>query len=360
MDCEILPDADGASSTTGTFPIVGIGASAGGLEALTSLLEALPVDTGLAFVVIQHLDPRHESMLPDILAKSTGMRLRQISNGMLVEPNNVYVMPANTGIALSQQAFQLTPRETSAALRMPIDGFLRSLAQSRKNGAIAVILSGTGFDGVLGVEAIKAEGGIAFAQDEKSAQFSDMPRHAVATGCVDSVLAPAEIARELARIGHHPYITRPETSVQAMPPAEVAEDFSELFKLLEQATGVDFSQYRQSTVQRRVQRRQALSSTETLEAYLKYLRENPAEIQSLHQDLLIKVTQFFRDPEAFEALKIQVLPRLLENRSAKEGLRLWVSSQDGQTVPHRAYGRHPARARGLRGVQGLLPHHVRT
>lgn len=324
MDCGKLSEADGPGSASGTFPIVGIGASAGGLEALTSLLQALPVDTGLAFVVIQHLDPKHASLLPDILARSTGMRVCQVSDGLLVEPNTVYVMPANTDLALSQQAFELTPREASAGLRLPIDGFLRSLAQSRKNGAIAVILSGSGSDGALGLEAIKAEGGIAFAQDEKSAHFPDMPRHAVATGCVDFVLAPAEIARELARVGQHPYITRPEAPVKAEPPAEVAENFSELFKLMEQATDVDFSLYRQSTIERRVQRRQALCNAETLEAYLRYLRENPAEIQALHQDLLIKVTQFFRDPEAFEALKSQVLPQLLKNRPAKEDLRLWV------------------------------------
>jgi two-component system CheB/CheR fusion protein len=288
MDCGKLPEASEPCSATDTFPIVGIGASAGGLEALTSLLQALPVDTGLAFVVIQHLDPKHESMLPDILARSTRMPVRQVREGMLVEPNYVYVIPANTGLALSQQGFKLTLREASAGLRMPIDGFLRSLARSRKNGAIAVILSGSGSDGALGLEAIKAEGGVAFAQDEKSAHFPDMPRHAAATGCVDFVLPPAEIAHELARIGRHPYITRPEAPVKAEPTAEVAENFSELFKLLEQVTGVDFSLYRQSTIERRVQRRQALCNAETLEAYLRYLRENPAEIQALHQDLLIK------------------------------------------------------------------------
>ena len=323
MDHGQMLGTDGPDAA-GTFPVVGVGASAGGLEALTSLLKALPVDSGIAFVVIQHLDPKHESLLPELLSRATRMSVREITDGMLVEPNNVYVMPANTGLALSHQAFELTVRETSAALRLPIDGFLRSLAHSRKNAAIAVILSGSGSDGALGLEAIKAEGGIAFAQDEKTAQFPDMPRNAVATGCVDFVLAPAEIAQELARIGRHPYITRPETPPKAEPPSEAAENFSELFKLLEQATGVDFSLYRQTTIERRVQRRQALCNAETLEDYLKYLRENPAEIQALHQDLLIKVTQFFRDPLAFEALKSQVLPSLLDNRSGKEGLRLWV------------------------------------
>src|SRR5688572_5748874 len=215
---------NGPAALTRTFPGGGVGASAGGLEAITSLLEALPVDTGIAFVVIQHLDPNHESLLPDILARTTRMRACQVTNGMLVEPNIVYVMPANTGLALSQQAFELTTREASAALRLPIDSFLRSLAQSRKNAAIAVILSGSGSDGTLGLEAIKAEGGIVFAQDENTAQFPDMPRHAVASGCVDFVLAPPEIARELARIGRHPYTTRPETPAKAeSPTAEGAE-----------------------------------------------------------------------------------------------------------------------------------------
>lgn len=311
-------------STQEIFPIVGIGASAGGLEALTALLLALPIDTGLAFVVIQHLDPKHESMLPDILARSTPMPVRQVSDGMLVDPNHVYVIPANNGLAISQRILQLTPREASAELRLPIDAFLRSLAQSHKNGAIAVILSGTGSDGALGLEAIKAEGGITFAQDGKSAKFAAMPHNAVATGCVDFILPPAEIARELARIGRHPYTLRADIPVAAESHGQPAQEFRELFGLLEQGTDIDFSVYRRSTIERRVRRRQALHNTESLEHYLKYLHENPAEVQALQQDLLIKVTQFFRDPEVFDALKSQVIPQLLKKRSAKEALRLWI------------------------------------
>ena len=309
------------TASSGSFPVVAIGASAGGLEALTALLAALPAETGLAFVVIQHLDPTHHSMLPELLARATRMPVQEIRDGMSLEPNNVYVMPANAGLTLSEHVFHLIPRETTASLRMPIDVFLRSLAQSHQNAAISVILSGSGSDGSLGLEAIKAEGGIAFAQSESSAQFPDMPRYAVATGCVDFILSPKEIARELTRIGTHPYTSQPETPAAEQPPPT---DLSELFKLLEQATGVDFSLYRLTTVQRRVQRRQALFNAQTFEAYLRYLKENPAEVQALHQDLLIKVTQFFRDPEVFEALKINVFPKLLKNRSPKEGLRFWV------------------------------------
>ena len=171
-------------------PIVGIGASAGGLEALTALLGALPPDSGLDFVIIQHLDPKHESLLPSLLSRSTGMPVRQVKDGMLVEPNHVYVIPPNTSLAVTQHTLRLTPREAAVGVRLPIDGFLRSLAENSGSRSIAVILSGTGSDGALGLAAVKSEGGITFAQDEKSAKFTDMPKNAVATGCVDFVLAP--------------------------------------------------------------------------------------------------------------------------------------------------------------------------
>ncbi len=262
---------------SGDFPIVGIGASAGGLEALTALLEALPPDTGLAFVIVQHLDPKHESLLPNLLARSTQMPVRQVTDGMPMEPNQVYVIPPNTSLTL---------------------------------------------------EAIKAEGGITFAEDEKSAKFADMPKNAIATGCVDFVLAPDGIARELERIGRHPYVIRPDAPAageKPETPREATEGWSELFELMQQATEIDFSIYRRTTVERRVQRRQALHNLETLPDYVKRLREDPAEIPALYQDLLIKVTQFFRDPEAFDALSAHVFPQLLRNRPARAAVRLWVS-----------------------------------
>ncbi len=301
------------------------GASAGGLEALTALLEALPPDAGLAFVIIQHLDPKHESLLPNLLSRSTGMPVRQVKDGMLMEPNHVYVIPPNTSLAVAQRTLRLTPREATG-VPSPIDGFLRSLAENSGSRSIAVILSGTGSDGALGLAAVKSEGGITFAQDEKSAKFADMPKNAVATGCVDFVLSPEEIARELAGIAGHPYLSSSSDAVAVdKSPGPDDETYGELFRLMHQATGVDFSLYRQTTVKRRVLRRQALHNMETPQVYVEYLRENPAEVHALYQDLLLKVTQFFRDPEAFDALNRLVFPQLVQNRSTKAPLRLWVS-----------------------------------
>ncbi len=308
-----------------SFPIVCIGASAGGLEALTSLLEELPPDTGLAFVIIQHLDPLHKSLLPDLLARSTKMPVRQVRDGMRVEINRVYVIPTNASLTMSGGVLRLTPRETSARLRLPIDGFLRSLAENCRNKAIAVILSGTGADGSLGLESIKAEGGITFAQDVKSAKFGDMPKNAAATDCVDFVLAPGEIAQELARMARHSYVIHPDTPATEESTDQISEDFSELFELLRRETKTDFSLYRQTTIARRIHRRQALHNMETLDDYVGYVRETPLEIHALYQDLLIKVTQFFRDPEAFDALKSKVFPQLLQKRLGNAPVRLWVS-----------------------------------
>lgn len=313
------------------FPTVGIGASAGGLEALTALLKARPPDTGLAFVIIQHLNPKHESLLPDLLARSTAMPVRKVKDGILIEPNHVYVIPPNTSLAVVQQTLRLTPREAAVGVRLPIDGFLRSLAENSGSRSIAVILSGTGSDGALGLAAVKSQGGITFAQDEKSAKFTDMPKNAVATGCVDFVLSPEEIGRELAEIAGHPYLnsssSRSSSDAVAVDKSLGPDDetYSEIFRLMHQATGVDFSLYRQTTVKRRVLRRQAIHSMETPQVYVEYLRENPAEVHALYQDLLLKVTQFFRDPEAFDALNHRVFPQLLQNRSAKAPIRLWVS-----------------------------------
>jgi two-component system CheB/CheR fusion protein len=289
------------------------------------LLEAVPPDTGLAFVIIQHLAPKHESLLPNLLARSTAMPVRQVKDGMLMEPNHVYVIPPNTSLSVEQRTLRVAPREVAVGVRLPIDGFLRSLAENTGSKSIAVILSGTGSDGALGLAAVKAEGGITFAQDEKSAKFADMPKNAVATGCVDFVLSPEEIGRELAGIASHPYLVGSEAPVTEKPPAQDGETYGDLFTLMHQATGVDFSLYRQTTVKRRVHRRQALHNFETPQVYVEYLRENPAEVSALYQDLLLKVTQFFRDPEAFDALNSRVFAQLLQNRSAKEPIRLWVS-----------------------------------
>jgi two-component system CheB/CheR fusion protein len=304
-------------------PVVGIGASAGGLEAFTQLLKHLPLDTGLAFVLVQHLDPKHESMLTGILSRETQMPVEEVQDGASVQPNRVYVIPPNASMTISGQVLRLKPREQISGPHMPIDQFLRSLAASCKNKAIGVILSGTGSDGALGLEAIKAEGGIIFAQDAESARFNSMPLRALATGCVDFVLPPEQIAGELARIGQHPYVMHPEAAA-AGGGAEAGGESHQIFAMLRAAKGVDFSLYKQTTIARRIRRRLALHKIATLPDYVRYLQDTPAELEALYHEILIKVTGFFRDAGAFDALKDKVIPQILKNRSPDLPIRVWV------------------------------------
>jgi len=304
-------------------PVVGVGASAGGLEAFTLLLRHLPLDTGLVFVLVQHLDPKHESMLTGILSRETRMPVEEARDGLAVKPNHVYVIPPNASLTISGQILRLKPREQVPGPHMPIDQFLRSLAESCKNKAIGVILSGTGSDGALGLEAIKAEGGIIFAQDAESARFNSMPLRAMATGCVDFVLPPPEIAGELARIGQHPYVMHAATAASGEAD-EAGDDLHKIFALLVAAKGVDFSLYKQTTINRRIQRRLALHKIATLADYVRYVQEDPAELDALYHEILIKVTSFFRDAGAFDALKDTVIPQILKDRSPDRPIRVWV------------------------------------
>ena len=202
------------------FPIVGIGASAGGLEAFRQLLEHLPTDTGMAFILVQHLDPKHESILAELLSRTTDMPVSEVTHGMGIQPNHVYVIPRNTNMAITQGVLRLLPREETRGQHRPIDYFLRSLAEEKSNRAIGVILSGTASDGTLGLEAIKAEGGITFAQDAKTAKYDGMPRSAIAAGCVDFELPPDRIAAELARLARHPHVATVEAArrEESLPP----------------------------------------------------------------------------------------------------------------------------------------------
>ena len=314
------------------FPIVGIGASAGGLEAFTQLLRHLPGQTGVAFVLIQHLAPQHESMLTGLLARSSAMPVTEVKDGMRVEPNHVYVIPPNADMAILNGVLHLMARGGAPAPSMPIDYFLKSLAADRREKAIGVILSGTASDGTLGVKAIKAEGGLTFAQEESSAKYPGMPQSAIAAGYVDFVLPPEGIARELARVGVHPYVTpsRTPTPAEAGEPeperfkTEAEEDLSRVFILLRAATGGDFTHYKRTMVTRRVRRRMVLHNMESLGAYVRYLEEDRAEVNALYRDLLINVTEFFREPAVFESLQEIVFPRLLQDRPAEAPLRIWV------------------------------------
>src|SRR5438552_18081613 len=311
-------------SRRGLFPIVGVGASAGGLEAFTQLLRALGPGTGMAYVLVQHLDPSHESALTELLAKATEMPVRQVTDATPVEPNHVYVIPPNVDMIISQGILRLTARTETRGYHMPIDRFLRSLAEDQGSNAIGVILSGTASDGTLGLAATKAEGGITFAQDEKSAKFDGMPQSAIAAGCVDFVLPPEAIGRKLERIRAHPYLAPASSSRTPELVPDGDPQLMNIFHLLRMANEVDFSDYKPATVKRRILRRMALHQIGTSKDYVQFLRHHPAEVEALHEDLLIKVTSFFRDPAAFEALKAEVFPGILKHRSPEEPIRVWV------------------------------------
>jgi two-component system CheB/CheR fusion protein len=305
------------------YPIVGVGASAGGFEAFRELLHALPMNTGMAFVLVQHLDPGHESILSKLLSRATAMPVREVQDGMAVEPNHVYVIPPNRLMSIGGGVLRLTARDEPAVKNMPIDQFLRSLAEDQGSRAIGVILSGTASDGTRGLKAIKAEGGITFAQDEQSAKYDGMPRSAVAAGCVDLVLPPAEIATELGRIRHHPYLGLGRRRAEEETPPE-DDDLRRIFTLLRNATGVDFTHYKYTTIRRRIARRMVLHKLDKLQQYLRHLRQNRTELEALYEDILIHVTGFFREPETFQTLREEILPLVMNTKPQGEPVRVWV------------------------------------
>ena len=303
------------------FPIVGIGASAGGLEAFRQLLGALATDTGIAYVLVQHLDPHHESILADLLSEATRMDVSEVKGDVRVEPDRIYVIPPSQDIVFVDGMLKLIPRTQTGAAHLPIDSFLESLAEAQGSQSIGVILSGTGSDGTLGLEAIKAEGGITLAQDPRSARSEDMPRSAIAAGCVDFVLPPEAIARELMRLGRHPYVA----AAEGRAPTSLEDDgMGRILSLLLRATGADFSAYRKTTLERRIARRMAVRRIETLADYARLLEGSSAETEALYHDCLISVTSFFRDGEVFEALAEQVLPAFFEERGTDAPIRVWV------------------------------------
>ena len=308
----------------GIFPIVGIGASAGGLEAFTEMLQALPSNTGMAFVFIQHLDPKHVSLLTELLQRQTTMNVLEATNGLKVEPNHMYVIPRNTHMSLVGGVLTLTPRGTAPLPHMPIDPFLRSLAEEQRSRAIGVILSGNASDGALGMMAIKAAGGITFAQSPETSKHDGMPRSAIAAGCVDFVLAPREIGMELGRLGQHPYIAPHHPLHTEGETVAMQEGMNRILALLWKATGVDFAQYKPNTIRRRILRRMALRRMDNLNVYATKLRSDSEELHALYEDILINVTEFFREPEAFDALKKTVFPNIAANRTEDAPIRIWV------------------------------------
>ena len=327
------PQAEGATtddesgtvtSSASAFPVVGIGASAGGLEAFEQFFAHLPAATesGMAIVLVQHLDPTHKSILSDLVKRYTRMQVHEVEDGMAVEPNCAYIIPPNKDMALLHGTLHLMDPDAPRGLRLPIDFFFRSLARDQRERAICIVLSGTGTDGTLGLRAIKEVGGMAMAQDPESAKYDGMPRSAIATGLVDYILPAREMPEQLIAYVQHAFGRAPRKAPDAVP--KTNDLHKKIFVLLRAQTGYDFSYYKQNTVRRRIERRLALHQIEKLDAYVRYLQKNPLEVEALFQELLIGVTSFFRDPEAFEVLAEQVTPRLLTGRGSGEPLRVWV------------------------------------
>ncbi|MGH7897307.1 MAG: chemotaxis protein CheB, partial [Candidatus Binatia bacterium] len=305
------------------IPVVGVGASAGGLDAFTQILEALGDRPGVALVFIQHLAPKHESALPALLAARTNLRVLQVTEGVPIQMDTVYVIPPNAEMAIREGELHLTPRPEGPSQYNPIDFFLRSLADTAGSGAIGVVLSGSSSDGAAGLREIRAVGGITIAQDPKSARYDAMPRAAVATGTVDLVLAPADIAKEIQGIGRDPYV-----KVSERPRGdELTMDDDQLRRLavvIRNAAGIDFTLYKQPTIKRRLQRRMMLRKIADVGQYLRLLQNDPEEAQKLAQDILINVTRFFREPESFAALAESVFPELVARQAGDMPIRIWV------------------------------------
>lgn len=326
ISADISSELNQPAKVDAPFPVVGIAASAGGLEAFTELIRHLPTDTGMAFVLIQHLSPDHESLLSEILTRVTALPVRQVEDRMRVEPNAIYVIPPNTQMTLVEGILRLAPRQKNDGRYLPADLFFESLAVDRGNKAIGVVLSGMDGDGAQGVKAIKMAGGVTFAQCEATAQFNSMPNTAVATGNVDFVLPPQTIATELTNLSRSPFLVDSEAlQIPQEPCPEPGDPLTRIFSLLRTTTGVDFTQYKPTTLNRRIQRRMMLYKLASLEEYAQYLQAHREEIQALYEEILIHVTNFFRDPYVFEQLKTQVFPTISQNKSSEVPIRIWVA-----------------------------------
>ena len=304
------------------FYIVGMGASAGGLEAFEKFFRNTPEDSGMAFVLVSHLDPGHISILAELLQKCSKMQVIQVQDGMKVQPNSVYVIPPNRDMAILHGTLQLIEPNVPRGLRLPIDYFLRSLAEDQGERAIGIILSGAGTDGTLGLRAIKGEMGMAMVQDPNSAKYNSMPSSAIETGLMDYILPPEEMPKQLIRYVKHVTLG----AIPKITPIEgkIPDTLQKIFILLRTHTGHDFSLYKKNTIFRRIERRMNVHQIDKATKYVRYLQENPDEVKRLFKELLIGVTNFFRDPEAFEALRQKVLPQLLKDKPVDYSFRVWV------------------------------------
>jgi PAS domain S-box-containing protein len=306
------------------FLIVGLGASAGGIQALKEFFGQVPADSGVAYVVILHLSPDHDSQLAGILQAVSAVPVTQVTEKVLVEPNHVYVVPPDRHLEMMDGHILVSPNTTVEERRAPVDIFFRTLAESHGARAVAVVLSGTGANGSMGLKRVKERGGVAFVQNPREAEFNEMPRNSIATDLVDGVLPVAEIPARI--IGYKNSLGTVEIPVEAEErPEDQQQALREVFTQLRLRTGHDFSNYKRPTLLRRVERRINVRSLPGLQAYAAFCREHAEETQSLLKDLLISVTNFFRDQKAFEAVERDILPRIFHNKGAEDPVRIWVA-----------------------------------
>jgi len=311
-----------ASRIESVFPIVGIGASAGGLEALEGFIANIPSGCNIAFVIIQHLAPKHKSIMDSLLQKYTDMKILPVKDRMKVEPNCIYLNPPNKDVSIINRNFCLMEPTRAHAVNLPIDYFLRSLAEDQAEKSICIILSGTGTDGSLGLKAIKGSGGMTMVQIESQARYDNMPRSAIDTGMVDYILPVEKMPKELLKYAQHPYIEGARKKVT--PKQKYLDSVNKIFSLIRSAMGHDFSNYKQNTIRRRIERRMAVHQIGKIEQYVKYLIEKPAEVETLYKDMLIMVTNFFRDPAAFDILEKKIIKQIVKDEAAEHPIRIWV------------------------------------
>ena len=304
------------------LPIVGIGASAGGLDAFQEFFKAMPADSGMAFVLVAHLDPTHVSILPELLQKRTEMPVHQITDGVKIRPNSVYVIPPNKALSILNGTLQLMELAQPRGANLPIDSFFRSLAQDQGANAACIVLSGTGTDGTLGVKAIKGDLGMVMVQDEESAKYDGMPRSAIATGLADYVLPPDQMPEQLIKYMMH--ASRKPTSRIVPVQGQIPNVLQKVFVILRARTSHDFSLYKKNTICRRIERRMNVHQIDDINDYVRYLQESDREAEILFKELLIGVTGFFRDPEAFDVLKTKALSKLLADKVPDSTVRVWV------------------------------------
>lgn len=304
------------------FPVVGVGASAGGLEAMQTFFRSLPAKPGAAFVVVQHLSPDYKSLMDELLARHTSMDIHVVTDGIKIQKDSIYLIPPKSNMTLDNGRLYLKQMSEKRSLDLPIDIFFRSLAKDQEKNAIGIILSGTGSDGTLGIRSIKESGGMIMVQDNKSAKFDGMPRSSISTGLVDFILPPNELAEELIRYIMHPFINSHDAIEKII--SNDQKSFAQVLSILLDRKGVDFSEYKQNTVIRRLEKRISINRYDSINSYVEYLNVNNREVDILFNELLIGVTRFFRDSEAFQKIQETIIPNLVNDTQNNQDIRIWV------------------------------------